>query len=121
MTERRINLALAVIFLIVGILATSNTFRLNNYIRETLPRDTAQEQCNAETLAVLKKWVFAREERDDAMDARDAAAIGVLDHLIAGDRPPVDELTQYRAAVQNAATVRRNAREQLVPLPQCGD
>ncbi len=64
MNERRLNRILAVVFLAVGILASINTFRLHTYIRETLPRDQAQEQCQDETLAVLRSWVTSRTVRD---------------------------------------------------------
>ena len=119
MSAKRIELALAAIFLVVGILATSNMIRLNRYVAQTLPRDQQQEQCNADTLAVLKRWVIAREARDNAMDVRDDAAIGILDRLIAGEKAPPEELQTYRDAITNAGEVRRNAREELVPLPNC--
>jgi hypothetical protein len=119
MSAKRVELALAAIFLVVGILATSNMIRINRYISQTLPRDQQQEQCNADTLAVLKRWVVAREARDNAMDARDDAAIGILDYLIAGEKVPPEELQAYRDAITNAGEVRRSAREELVPLPNC--
>jgi hypothetical protein len=119
MTERRISLALAVIFLIVGIVAASNTFRLNAYIRETLPRDLRQEQCNTETIDVMKKWVQARADRDDAADSRDEAAVAILDVVLAGGEPTPEQAQAWRDAIINQRDARRDATEHLTPLPDC--
>jgi hypothetical protein len=119
MTARQLNLLFAAVFLLVGILATANTIRLNNYIRETVPRDVAQERCNTATIEVLKTWVTARSNRDDAMDARDDAAIVVLEKAIAGEKATPEELKAWRDAVAQDREVRAKAGEQLVPLPKC--
>jgi hypothetical protein len=118
-TPQRINLALAVIFLIVGILATSNTIRLNNYIKETLPRDQAQEQCNTKTIEVLKSWIEARVSRDSAMDARDDAAVVVLDQELNGLVPTAEQIMAWRDAVAQDRRVRADAAVSRVPLPDC--
>lgn len=119
MTHRRLNLALAAIFLIVGILASYNTFALHQYIRETLPRDQAQEQCNAATIKVLTQWLEIRKQRDSAMDVRDDAAITVLDRLISGGQPSPEELSAWRDSVAHDRQVRVDADAQSSPLPNC--
>jgi hypothetical protein len=119
MTTKRLELLLAVTFLVVGILATVNTIRLNSYIRETVPRDAAQEQCNAATIDVLTAWLQARADRDSAMNARDDAAVTVLDELSAGNQPTSQELSAWRDAVANDRRVRINAAESRHPLPAC--
>lgn len=49
--RNKIQLAIGVAFLIVAI---TNIIRVEHYIRETMPRDAAQEQCSIDTLASLK-------------------------------------------------------------------
>ena len=115
---RKLELVLAVIFLCVGIVATANTIRLNNYIRQTLPRDAAQEQCNAETIAVMKTWLEARASRDAAMNARDDAAVVVLDAALNGEPTP-EQIRAWHDAVVNDRQVREQAGENSHPLPSC--
>ena len=105
----------------VGILATANTFRLNAYIRETAPRDAAQEACNTETITVLRSWVEARRNRDGAMSARDDATIAVLDRVIAGDPFNPDEVRAWRDAVAADRQVRVDVADLFEnhPLPNC--
>ena len=93
MTEKRLNYILGAIFLVVGILATINTFRLHTYINQTLPRDQAQEQCNTDTIDVLKSWVQERIKRDDTMNARDDAAVGCWTNSLPVSSParPISE------------------------------
>jgi hypothetical protein len=119
MTAYRLNMVLAAIFLIVGILATANTIRLNSYIRDTLPRDASQERCNTETIDVLKQWVQARVLRDAAMDRRDDAATVVLDSRLNGLEPTPEQIRAWHDAVINDRQVRATAGKQLVPLPNC--
>jgi len=121
MTRQRVNIALAIIFLVVGIIATSNTFRLNNYIRETVPRDTAQEACNTATIKVLKEWVQARTQRDAAMDVRDDAAVAALEGILTNPdgRATSEQIQAWRNAVANDRRVRAAAGEDRSPLPNC--
>jgi len=116
---RLINFAVGAVFLVVGIVATTNMIRINHYIAETLPRDVAQETCNAATLEVLKSWSLARVRRDAAMNARDDATIVVLDRLIDGERPTVEELRKWRNAVAHDRQVRTEAAEARPELPHC--
>jgi hypothetical protein len=120
MNARYLNLALAVIFLIVGILSTANTIRFNRYVSETLPRDHAQEQCNTETIETLKTWIKSRIDRDAAMDARDIAAQSVLDTLSTGQTPTPEQFANWREAVVKDREVRASAAEHLGPMPDCG-
>jgi hypothetical protein len=119
LTEKRLNRILAVVFLVVGILATLNTFRLHEYIRETLPRDERQEECNTETIKVLTQWLEIRKKRDSAMDVRDDAAITVLDQLTLGGKPNPEELKAWRDAVIRDHQVRIAADAASSPLPDC--
>lgn len=119
MTRHRWELALAVLFLVVGILATTSSIRLNSYIKQTLPRDQAQEQCNTETIAVLKSWVNSRMERDNAMDARDDAAVAALNDMLTGQQPTNEELSAWRDAIATDRRIRAQAGEDRIPLPDC--
>lgn len=119
MNARWVNIAIAVVFLIVGILATSNTIRINRYISETLPRDQAQEQCNTAQIEVMRSWIEARVNRDSAMDARDIAAQTVLDQLAAGNKPTPEQFAAWRESVIKDRETRANMAEHLGPLPDC--
>jgi hypothetical protein len=119
MTPQRLNLALAAIFLIVGILATTNTFRLNSYIRETVPRDQAQEECQSQTLDVLRGWVAGRYKRDVTVDARDDATIVVLDKVAAGQTPTPEEFAAWRDAVSADNAERLRGTDLYHELPDC--
>jgi hypothetical protein len=119
MKQRWASLVVAAIFLIVGILATSNTIRLNRYIEQTLPRDQAQEQCNSETIETLKTWIGSRINRDAAMDARDDAAIASLDQIIIDGKASPEKISAWRDAVERDRAVRAAAGEHLGPLPDC--
>ena len=116
---KRFDVAVGVLFLIVGIAATVNTIRLNNYIAETMPRDVAQEQCNVATLEVLKSWTLGRIRRDNAMNSRDDAMIVVLDRVIAGEEPSVEDLRKWRNAVALDRHVRAEDAESRPELPRC--
>jgi hypothetical protein len=120
MTQRHLQVAIAVVFLIVGILATANTFRLNAYIRSTLPRDAAQEQCQDDTLTVLSQWIQQRIKRDTSMNSRDEAVITILDKMLAtNNQPSPEDLEVWRQAVAADREVRLNATAESLPLPHC--
>ena len=53
----RVNLIIGIVFLAVGILATINFWRFNNYVKETLVRDEAQEQCIVDQSVWLQDWL----------------------------------------------------------------
>ena len=93
-----------------------NTFRLHSYIRETLPRDQAQEQCNTDTIKVLRSWVDERIKRDSSMDARDDAVIRILDELIAGLQPS----TFAPTAGSTGTTTASAGPSRLPPTPSSG-
>lgn len=97
--SRRINLLLGVLFLIVGLLAVGNTFRLNTYIRETLPRDSRQDLCDSKTVLLLEQWVQAREARDAALDRKDAASLNVLEHLVNKEKLDPGDIVEFRDAL----------------------
>lgn len=118
-TTKRLNAVLAVLFLIVGILATANTFRLNNYIAETLPRDVAQERCNTATIDVLKSWLVARGHRDAAMDTRDDAAVATLEDILANGTASPEHITAWRDAVTRDRFVRAEEGQKRLDLPVC--
>ena len=119
MNGKWINMALAVLFLIVGIMATANTIRFNKYVKETLPRDVAQEQCNTATINVLKSWIEARSARDGAMDMRDDAAVTALEGFLANGSARPEDIVAWRDAVANDRKVRATAGEKRLDLPLC--
>lgn len=119
MTHRWLNIGMAIVFLIVGILATANTIRFNRYVSETLPRDVAQEQCNTETIQVLKSWIEARASRDNAMDLRDDAAVAALEGYLTSGAPDPAKIAAWRDAVANDRVVRAEASKSRIPLPDC--
>ena len=133
MSGRQVQILIAVLFLVVGVVSASNTYRLHAYIRATVPRDVAQEQCNTATIDALKSWLLFRSTRDAAMDRRDEASIdannalvGVLDSVVAGEKPSAEELQAWRdklrawnEAVAADRAIRAQSGEQRVPLPQC--
>ena len=121
--SRRISIGLSVFFAMVAILVAADVVylqsRLNTYISQTLPRDKAQEACNTETIKVLTSWIDARNQRDAAMDARDDAAVTVLNQLIAGQQPNPQDLAAWRDAVATDRKVRAEAAGSRVSLPNC--
>lgn len=116
--KRWVNLALAIAFLIVGILTTASMIRFNNYVKATLPRDQAQEQCNTETIATLKEWAIARAKRDESAMARDDVAVSILNHMLVGEQPTDEELTFWRNAIEKDQATRAQYKAEL-NLPIC--
>lgn len=123
MNNRTVQITIAVVFLIVGVIAAVNTFTLQRYIKETLPRDAAQEQCLTDTVAVLAAAAVARARTDEINNTRDDALISVIDSKLEYPEVPLsaEELARYRSAVATA----RQARQILGqlsdehPLPAC--
>jgi hypothetical protein len=117
--SRRISISLSVFFALVALLVVADVsvlhVRTNAYIKETLPRDAAQEACNNATLKVLTQWAQARVRRDSAMNDRDDAAVAVLNRLMADEPIPPEEYEAWRDAVQ----ADRKARAESEPLPAC--
>lgn len=118
---KRTNLILAAVFLVVGLLSTANTVRLNTYIRETVPRDAAQEECNAKQIEVMQSWLQARANRDGAMNARDDATITVLDQIANGNPITPEQARSWRDAVAADRQVRADVAHNFEthPLPDC--
>jgi hypothetical protein len=119
LTEKRLNRGLGVVFLIVGVLATWNTARLNNYISDTLPRDQHQEDCQDATLQVLSGWVAERKVRDQTENAKDTASIAVINKWGAGAVPTPQELQAWAYAIAADRDIRLKATEEHSPLPNC--
>jgi len=63
------NVAIATVFLFVGILSTVNMIRYNHYVKDTLARDEAQEQCQLKTLEALRNWVSFRKDNQQITGA----------------------------------------------------
>jgi hypothetical protein len=122
MNSRITQAAIASVFLAVAVLSMINTARFNNYVRDTLRRDTTQEQCIASTVNFLTAFLQARVNTEDAYDARDEALRGVVEGAAAGARvtreqadevlADIDKARQARAALQDAV---RN--HPLTPCP----
>ena len=119
--SKRLNLVVAVIFLVVGILATANTVRLNNYIREAVPRDTAQEACQLATLQALRVWATGRGQIEEAKTDRDTALYPMLEALARGERPSPELAAAAQHEFAHIEEVRRSVREMLLasPIPDC--
>jgi hypothetical protein len=119
LTEKRLNRILGVVFLVIGVLSTSNMIRLNSYISETLPRDEHQEQCQNQTLSVLAGWVVERKARDETQDAKDIASIAVINKWAAGAVPTPQELQAWAYAIAADGDARRKDSEDHSTVPAC--
>lgn len=121
MTEKWMNKAFAVIFLIVGIMASVNTYRIHNYIQTTVPWDVAQERCNDETLHMLEQWVIIREKRDAVEDARDAAVAQFLDDTAEENGPTPEQVARLHDAIRayRQAWVAGDLTFETHALPTC--
>lgn len=121
MTSRRVQTAIALVFLFVGILSVANAFQFNRYVRATVVRDNAQEECQRETLIALRGWAQARVATETAYSARDDALADVVATIEEGGKATPEQTRRLLVAVQGAQTARdalfRNAREH--PLPVC--
>lgn len=125
LTSRRVSMALSVFFTLVAIMVAVDlivvTSRFNEYVRQTLPRDAAQEQCDATTIDVLRIWARARISNEGAEQRRDDLHIGVLETLIRGEKVPPEKIDAF----QNAIVATGEARQVLEqaydehPLPDC--
>jgi hypothetical protein len=118
---KRVEIILGVVFLIVGMLSTANTIRLNSYIHETLPRDTAQEACQLATLQSLRVWAVGRGQIEDAKKERDAALFPLFHALERSERPSPDVASTAEQELQNVDVVRENVESMLAatPIPDC--
>ena len=118
---RWVNIMIAVAFLTVGIIATSNTIRLNNYISETIPRDTEQEACQLATLQALRVWALGRGQIEDAKTARDHALYPLFEQLIAGERVHPDTAEGVLRSIQHVEEVRGSVEQMMdaTPIPKC--
>jgi hypothetical protein len=122
MNSRVTQVAIAAVFLAVAILSMINTARFNSYVRDTLRRDTTQEQCIASTVNFLTAFLQARVASETAYDARDEALRGVVEGAARGERitpeqandvlGDIDAARQARAALTEAV---RN--HPLTPCP----
>lgn len=106
--EKKIYAILTLAFLLVGILATVNTFQL-----------AKQQRCNVETIGVLKSWLETRASRDSSMNQRDSANVVVIERFIDGERPTPEELKTWRDSVVTERDVRIEAEESRIPIPDC--
>lgn len=116
MNAKRVKTVLSVVFFAAGVLVILYMIR---YIAVTQPRDSAQEQCNTQTITVLTQWLQIRKQRDTAMDIRDEAAITALDHQLSSGAATPEELKAWRDAVVADRHVRATADASSPPLPQC--
>lgn len=90
MTRRRIDVALAVFFTVIGLIVTIDmailTYRFNDYVNQTVDRDAAQEKCVGETLDILHEWWVARLKEEQAERGRDQVLNVMLEQLQEGRR-----------------------------------
>lgn len=120
--NQRVSTFLAIAFLLVTVAAVASTIRLNVYIRDTAPRDAAQEQCDAETLDMIRDWVDVRGKRDLVERMRDDAVAKFLDETADTQSPTVGQLTELRAAIDayQGAWASGDLNFRTEPLPDCG-
>lgn len=121
--NRRLNVVASVFFTLVALVVSVDLILLSNkfnhYVDVTLPRDQAQDKCNAQTIKVLEAWVQDQIARDRSVEMRDEANLAVLDRLIAAQQPTMDELIQWRVAVAHDREVREANQATEPSLPSC--
>jgi len=118
---RAVNIAVATMFLLVGILATLNSVRLNNYIEQTLPRDREQELCQLQTLQALRVWAVGRGQIEDAKSERDRAVFPLLQALEKGQRPSPEVAAHLDEEYAKTEAIKDNVQAMLraTPIPTC--
>lgn len=99
--NQRIVTFLAVAFLLVGVASVASNIRLNMYIRDTAPRDSAQEVCDRQTLEMVKGWVDIRTKRDVAERGRDDAVAKFLNETAETNEPTPKQLAELRYAIDD--------------------
>lgn len=100
-TNQRIFVFLAVAFLLVGVAAAASSIRLNMYIQDTAPRDSAQEVCDRQTLEMVKAWMDVRSRRDVVERGRDDAVAKFLNETAATNEPTIGQLVELRDAIDD--------------------
>jgi hypothetical protein len=122
---RRINLILGVFFTLMGLLVsidvTTLTFQFNDYVDDTVVRDSNQESCISQTIVTIRQWGQARLEADEAERQRDLALVPLFGQLQRGE--PVDP--KIASDVAQSFIDVEVARKHLAfvwsryPLPDC--
>jgi hypothetical protein len=118
---RKAELLLAVLFISVGIAASINTLRFNAYKDTAIRRDTAQEQCQRDTLAALTLWAQSRTASGDAYDDVDTAQAMIIEAQRDG-RPVTPDMQQRLLTAIHTAQLARAATTDALrqhPLPAC--
>jgi hypothetical protein len=118
---KRIEVVLAIVFFIVGVVSAVNTVKLSNYIQETMPRDSAQEACQLATLQALRVWAVGRGQIEDAKATRDTALRPLLRELMQGKPVTPEVAADVDAKFNRVDEVRRSVDELLTtaPIPDC--
>jgi hypothetical protein len=122
---RRIEAVIGTFFTLVGVLVTADlaglTFAFNDYVEETLKRDTAQEACAANTINTLKHWAQARLEADQAARRRDAALLPLFDQLQRGEKVNPETASQVERSFTDVEAARQKLEYvwKAFPLPDC--
>lgn len=101
MNQRSAGAFLAAAFALVVIAAVGSTVRLNMYIREATPRDSAQEQCDTQTLEMIKSWMDVRSRRDVVERGRDDAVAKFLNETAETNEPTDRQLAELRDAIDD--------------------
>jgi hypothetical protein len=105
----------------VAVLSMINTARFNSYVRDTLRRDTTQEQCIASTVNFLTAFLQARVTSETAYDARDEALRGVVEGAASGQRITPEQADDVLADIDAARQARAALTEAVRnhPLTPC--
>jgi hypothetical protein len=121
MNSRVTQIAIAAVFLAVAVLSMINTARFNSYVRDTLRRDTTQEQCIASTVNFLTAFLQARVTSETAYDARDEALRGVVEGAASGQRITPEQADDVLADIDAARQARAALTEAVRnhPLTPC--
>jgi competence protein ComGC len=97
--NRKAQIVIAAVFLVVGILSVVTTWRLNTYIRATLPRDAAQEQCFQDAVNSINLWVQTQAQSYELHHERDV----IINELLSDPAPATPEqIARLDAAIQKA-------------------
>lgn len=119
--NRKIEIAISATFICAAVVAGINIWRLNDYVRETVIRDTAQEQCARDTLDTLQIWVITREELNEKSLAQNDAMSRIVINIHEGKPIPESDWHDFLSAIAETQKVRQEIRVMADehPLPVC--
>lgn len=123
--RKRWDTILSAFFTMVGVVVVVDVIMLtvsfNRYVRDTVARDTAQEQCITDTITALKKWSLVRRQGEDAELRLDNTFVRVLGELHEQNTLTMTQRDELTAAIEKRAAARADVIQILrnSPLPTC--